>query len=89
MKLYVGNLPYSTTNESLAAAFEAYGEVISASVIKDKLTGRSKGFAFVEMKDSDAGTAAVQGLNGKPFSGRNITVSEARPKEERPAYRPR
>ena len=89
MKLYVGNLPYSTTEESLSTTFSEFGEVVSASVIKDKLTGRSKGFAFVEMADSDGGQSAIDGMNGKPFAGRNITVSEARPRDARPAYRPR
>lgn len=84
MKLYVGNLPYSTKQEDLESAFSPYGEVVSATVIKDKISGRSKGFGFVEMKDAASGQSAIEGLNGKEMNGRNLSVSEARPKEERP-----
>lgn len=84
MKLYVGNLPYTTKQEDLETAFRPYGEVVSATVIKDKISGRSKGFGFVEMKDAASGQAAIEGLNGKEMNGRNLSVSEARPKEERP-----
>ncbi|MCK6601638.1 MAG: RNA-binding protein [Bacteroidetes bacterium] len=81
MKLYVGNLPYQFSNDDLADAFNAYGEVVSATIIKDKVTGRSKGFGFVEMKDDASGNAAITGLNGKELAGRTVNVSEARPRE--------
>lgn len=81
-KLFVGNLPYSTTNESLEQFFSQYGEVLSAAVIMDRATGRSKGFGFVEMaQDAEADTAIGQ-TNGAEFEGRKLTVSEARPKTE-------
>jgi cold-inducible RNA-binding protein len=83
MKLYVGGIPYSTTDSDLKAHFEAAGEVISAVVIMDKMTGRSKGFGFVEMADGAAGSQAIDMFNGKDFGGRNLTVSEARPMEPR------
>lgn len=82
MKLYVGNLPYSAKQEDLESTFGAFGEVISAVIIKDKISGRSKGFAFVEMKDEASGKAAMEALNGKDMDGRAMNVSEARPKEE-------
>lgn len=77
-KLFVGNLSYKTTDEGLKAAFEQAGAVISANVIMDKMTGKSRGFGFVEMEDSDA-DAAVNSLNGKEVDGRPLTVNEARP----------
>jgi RNA recognition motif-containing protein len=81
-KLFVGNLPYSTTNESLGEFFAQYGEVMSAAVIMDRATGRSKGFGFVEMtNDNEADTAIAQG-DGAEMDGRKLTVSEARPKVE-------
>jgi RNA recognition motif-containing protein len=81
-KLFVGNLPYTTTNESLGEFFAQYGEVLSAAVIMDRATGRSKGFGFVEMaNDSEADTAIAQG-DGAEMEGRKLTVSEARPKAE-------
>lgn len=82
MKLYVGNLSFNFQNSDLESAFQAYGEVVSATVIKDKISGKSKGFGFVEMSDSESGNAAIDGLNGKDLGGRNVTVSEARPKED-------
>tara|TARA_R110002073_G_scaffold67084_8_gene167509 strand:- start:1793 stop:2053 length:261 start_codon:yes stop_codon:yes gene_type:complete len=83
MKLYVGNLPYSVRDEELNAAFSAHGEVISAVVIMDRESGRSKGFGFVEMSDEDA-KEAMNALNEQDFDGRSIRVSEARPKAPRP-----
>jgi RNA recognition motif-containing protein len=81
-KLFVGNLPYSATNESLGEFFAQYGEVMSAAVIMDRATGRSKGFGFVEMtNDNEADTAIAQG-DGAEMDGRKLTVSEARPKVE-------
>jgi RNA recognition motif-containing protein len=88
MKIYVGNLAYSVTDEQLQTAFEAFGEVSSATVISDKFSGQSKGFGFVEMPDSAAAQKATQSLNGTPISGRNVKVNEAKPREDRP-QRPR
>lgn len=82
MKLYVGNLPYSVRDEELNAAFSAHGEVISAVVIMDRESGRSKGFGFVEMSDQDA-KKAMDALNEQDLDGRAIRVSEARPKAPR------
>ncbi len=83
LKMYVGNLAYSTTNDSLAQIFSEYGEVASATVIMDRDTGRSKGFGFVEMSNQQEAQAAISGLNGKDVGGRQLTVNEARPREER------
>jgi cold-inducible RNA-binding protein len=83
MKLYVGNLSYNTTSESLAQLFEASGTVESASVITDRDTGRSKGFGFVEMSSKKEGEDAISALNGKEVDGRALTVNEARPREDR------
>lgn len=81
-KLFVGNLPYTTTNEDLGEFFAQFGEVLSAAVIMDRATGRSKGFGFVEMtNDAEADAAIAQG-DGSEFEGRKLTVSEARPKTE-------
>lgn len=82
MKLYVGNLPYSTTGEELQTAFAAFGEVTSANVVQDRDSGRSRGFGFVEMPNADEANAAVQALNGQDFNGRNLVVNEARPRPE-------
>ncbi|MBI3984137.1 RNA-binding protein [Candidatus Microgenomates bacterium] len=82
-KLYVGNLPYTTTDDDLAKMFAEFGAVVSAAVISDKFSGRSKGFGFVEMEDDAAADEAIKQLNDKDFGGRNLRVSEARPKEER------
>ena len=89
MRLYVGNLAFSTTNDELKAAFEAFGTVESATVIMDRDTGRSKGFGFVDMGNDEEAKAAIEGLDGKPISGRNVRVNEARPREERPPRGPR
>lgn len=83
MKIYVGNLSYEATDEDLRKAFEAYGSVDSATIIKDKYSDRSKGFGFVEMPNSSEARAAIGGLNGKELKGRAINVNEARPREER------
>ncbi|HHO70236.1 MAG TPA: RNA-binding protein [Halothiobacillus sp.] len=80
MNIYVGNLPYQTTDDELRAAFSAFGEVTSAKVIKDLQTGRSKGFGFVEMADKAQGEAAINQLNNTNLNGRSIRVNEARPK---------
>jgi cold-inducible RNA-binding protein len=85
-KLYIGNLSYSTTSDSLKAAFEQAGAVISATVMIDKMTGRSRGFGFVEMEDADA-LNAISMFDGKDLDGRNVKVNEARPLEARPPRR--
>ena len=82
-KLYVGNLPYSTTDASLKSFFEQAGAVTSASVIMDRMTGRSKGFGFVEMVDDSEAGKAIDMYNGKEMEGRALTVNEARPMEPR------
>ncbi len=82
-KLYVGNLAYSVSDSDLQTMFAPFGTVQSAQVIMDRDTGRSKGFGFVEMSSSDEATAAINGLNGKEVDGRQLTVNEARPREER------
>src|SRR4030081_3251379 len=80
-KLYVGNLTYDTTEDNLVELFSEYGEVLSAQIIIDRDTNRSKGFGFVEM--ADGADEAANALNGQDFRGRNLTVNEARPKEDR------
>jgi RNA recognition motif-containing protein len=82
MKLYVGNLPFSVTEEALKKAFSEYGNVEEASIITDKFSGRSKGFAFVTFSDEESGKKAISALNEKDFEGRNIKVTEAKPREE-------
>ena len=84
MNISVGNLPWSTTEESLRTLFEEYGEVSSAKVITDRETGRSRGFGFVEMPDDGAAQSAIDDLNDKDFEGRNLRVNEARPRDDRP-----
>jgi cold-inducible RNA-binding protein len=81
MNLYVGNLPYRITEDDLRDAFSSYGEVSSCSIVKDRETGQSKGFAFVEMPDSGEAEEAIQGLNGRDLQGRKLNVNEARPRE--------
>lgn len=82
MNIYVGNLPYSITEDDLKNAFEKFGAVTSVKIIIDKATGRSKGFAFVEMENSSEGNQAIKSLNETDLNGRNIKVNEARPREE-------
>jgi cold-inducible RNA-binding protein len=84
-KLYVGGLPYSTSESELKDAFAKAGAVESAVIISDKMTGRSKGFGFVEMASDEDANKAIEMWNGKDFGGRNLTVNEARPMTERPA----
>jgi RNA recognition motif-containing protein len=82
-KLYVGNLPYSATDDSLHSQFAEFGAVSSAKIITDRETGRSKGFGFVEMESDSDADAAIEKLNGAQMDGRAINVSEARPQEPR------
>jgi len=86
-KLYVGGLPYTTTQEELQEAFAQSGAVVSASIITDKMTGRSRGFGFVEMASDDDAQKAIENWNGKDFGGRKLTVNEAKPLEARPPRR--
>ena len=81
-KIYVGNLPYSVNDSSLNSNFAEFGSVTSAKVMLDRDTGRSKGFAFVEMTSADAAQAAITGLNGMSVDGRSIVVNLAKPREE-------
>ncbi|MEW6544535.1 MAG: RNA-binding protein [Nitrospirota bacterium] len=83
-KLYVGSLPYSTTEQQLSELFAQYGTVQSAKVITDRYTGQSRGFGFVEMATSEEAQKAIQGLNGTNLGGRTLVVNEARPQEKRP-----
>jgi RNA recognition motif-containing protein len=83
VNIYVGNLPYGVSEGDLRALFEQFGSVTSATIIKDKFTGDSKGFGFVEMSDADA-QAAIDNLNGTEFKGRSLTVNQARPKGDGP-----
>ncbi|MDX1429148.1 MAG: RNA-binding protein [Rhodothermales bacterium] len=83
MNIYVGNLPHATTESQLREAFEEYGSVDSAAVIKDKFTGKSRGFGFVEMPDNGEAKKAIESLNGEDLGGRTLTVNEARQREER------
>ncbi len=82
-KLYVGNLDYATTEAALAELFGAVGEVVSVTLITDRMTGRSKGFAFVEMAEASAAQQAIKDLNGKAVGERQIKVAEARPQQPR------
>jgi len=84
MNIYVGNLPFEATEDELREAFGRYGEVTSVSIITDRYTGKSRGFGFVEMSDDAAGASAVAELEGYELHGRNLKVSEARPRQERP-----
>ena len=83
MNIYVGNFAYDLTEDDLQKAFEAYGQVASVAVIKDKFSGESRGFGFVEMPSKDEAMAAIAGLNGQDLNGRALTVNEARPRTER------
>jgi len=83
MNIYVGNLPYDLTKDELKDVFQQYGEVTSVNIITDKMTGRSKGFGFVEMSDDAKAKEAIGKVDGYSFKGRNLKVSEARPREER------
>lgn len=84
MNIYVGNLPFSTSENDLSELFGEHGQVISAKIIIDRMTGRSRGFGFVEMENDDEAKAAIEALDQKEFQGRTLKVNEARPREERP-----
>jgi RNA recognition motif-containing protein len=85
MNIYVGNLPYSTTDDELKALFGEFGNVSSVNIITDKYSGRSKGFGFVEMDDDAEAEAAIEALNDKDLGDRSMRVNQARPREERPS----
>ncbi len=87
-RLYVGNLPFKTTDDDLGSLFSSFGTVGRASVVTDRETGRSRGFGFVEMGTPDEAQAAISALDGKPFEGRNLQVNVARPREDRPRRGP-
>ena len=84
--MYVGNLPFSAGEEELKEAFGAFGPVSEVNLVMDRETGRPRGFAFVSMGTKEGMEAAIRGLDGKDFGGRNLTVNEARPREDRPSY---
>jgi len=83
MKIYVGNLSYHVTEEDLQGAFGAFGQVETATIIKDRYSGESKGFGFVEMSSKAEAQSAIEGLNGKELKGRTLNVNEARPRPDR------
>jgi cold-inducible RNA-binding protein len=83
MNIFVGNLSHDVNDDDLKLAFEAFGQVQSASVIKDKFSGQSRGFGFVEMPGKAEATAAIQGMNGQNIKGMAVVVNEARPREDR------
>jgi RNA recognition motif-containing protein len=87
MRIYVGNLPYSVTDEDLRDTFVEFGELSSAEVVKDKFSGQSKGFGFVDMPNNSEADQAIKSLNDSMLKGRKITVNEARPRAERPQRR--
>ena len=89
MNIYVGNLPYSITDEDLKNAFSEFGEVASVSIITDKFSGQSKGFGFIEMPNNSEAEEAIKALNERELKGRNLRVNQAKPREERPPRRHR
>ena len=82
MNIYVGNLSYEVSEEELRKAFEAFGEIDSVNIIKDRISGQSKGFGFVEMPSKAEALSAINGLNGKELKGKTLNVNEARPRTE-------
>ena len=82
MNIYVGSLPYKATEEDLRKAFEAFGQVETVKIIKDRYSGESKGFGFIEMPNKNEAQSAIEGLNGRELKGRKINVNEARPRSE-------
>ena len=89
VNIYVGNIPRTATEADLREAFQAFGQVASVTIIKDKFSGEPRGFGFVEMPTKSEAEAAIAGLNGKEFKGRTLTVNEARPRTEGRESRPR
>jgi RNA recognition motif-containing protein len=87
MRIYVGNLPYSVTDDDLKDTFAEFGELSSAEVVKDKFSGQSKGFGFVDMPNNSEADQAIKSLNDSMMKGRKVTVNEARPRAERPQRR--
>jgi RNA recognition motif-containing protein len=87
MNIYVGNLPYSVTEEELRDAFGEFGEVTSVNIIMDKFSGQSKGFGFVEMANNSEADEAIKALNESPMKGRNLRVNQAKPRSDRPQQR--
>ena len=87
MNIYVGNLPFSTSENDLAELFSEYGQVVSTKIITDRMSGKSRGFGFVEMENDDEAKAAIEALDQKEFQNRTLKVNEARPREERPPRR--
>lgn len=83
MNIYVGNLSFNASENDIESAFSRFGEVTKVSIVKDRETGRSRGFGFVEMGDRQSGQEAINGLNESEIDGRNVTVNEARPREDR------
>ncbi|QGU31742.1 RNA recognition motif domain-containing protein [Thermochromatium tepidum] len=84
MRIYVGNLPYSVNDDELRSVFSQFGELVAAEVIRDKFSGQSKGFGFVDMPNKAEADAAIKALNETEMKGRKLTVNEARPRAERP-----
>jgi RNA recognition motif-containing protein len=82
-RIYVGNLPFSATEEEVAALFGQYGEVTNVDLITDRQTGRPRGFGFIQMEDDSAAMSAIEGLNGSDMGGRSLSINEARPREDR------
>ena len=87
MNIYIGNLPYTVTDEELKEMFSEFGQVDSVNIIKDKFSGQSKGFGFVEMPDNSEADSAIKGLNESQIKGRTVKVNQARPRGERPFRR--
>ena len=85
-RLFIGNLPFSATENDIQDLFSQQGGVVEVSLMQDRMTGRSRGFAFVTMESPDAAQAAIQALDGSDFQGRPLKVNEARPREERPSF---
>ncbi len=83
MRIYLGNLPFTSTEDEVEETFSSYGEVASVTIIRDRDTGRSKGFGFVEMPEDGAAQSAITALHGRELGGRVLTVNEARPREPR------
>jgi len=83
VKIYVGNIPYSSSEDSLRSLFEQYGEVTSVTIVTDRYTGRSRGFGFVEMPNDEQAREAINSLNGHEFEGRELRVNESRPRPRR------